>query len=206
MRKVSTAICAAAVLTASIAAAWGAGAAAAATHVSQAHQARPAAWLARPMVAPGPAPDPGCAGADDPGAGTEAQEQAMLCLTNGARRNAGLAPLDEAAKLDRSAGHKSADIIRCDAFSHEACGHDFTYWMERAGYIPARCWRAGENIAWGTGRLGTAREIFEAWMRDPSHRQNILGSFRQVGIGLRIGGFSGRSNARVWTQQFGVIC
>ena len=88
----------------------------------------------------------------------------MLCLTNQARHRRGLGKLDDIAKLNRSAGRKSRDIIRCDSFSHEACGRDFTFWMQRVGYIPAPCWRAGENIAWGTGSYGTVRSIFNAWV------------------------------------------
>ena len=118
----------------------------------------------------------------------------MLCLTNFARRHSGLGELGEAAKLDRSAGFKSGDIIRCDSFSHEACGRDFTFWMQRVGYIPTPCWRAGENIAWGTGSYGTVRSIFSAWMHSSGHRENILGSYGQIGIGLRVGGLDG--NAR----------
>jgi uncharacterized protein YkwD len=130
----------------------------------------------------------------------------MLCLTNFARRHRGLGDLGEVAKLDRSAGLKSDDIIRCDSFSHEACGRDFTFWMERVGYIPTRCWRAGENIAWGTGSYSTVRSIFSSWMHSEGHRENILGSYDQIGIGLSVGGLDGYGGAHVWTQQFGLRC
>jgi uncharacterized protein YkwD len=201
MIRLSTAIAAAALL---LATSVGSSTASASIGLAAARRAPASTHLARLIIAP--RVETLCPGADDPTAATELQEAAMLCLTNAARQNNGLAPLSGLAKLDRSAGHKSGDILRCDAFSHEACGRDFTYWMERVGYIPARCWRAGENIAWGTGRLGTAASIFSAWMNDPAHRQNILGSYRQIGIGLRVGGLGGRSNAHVWTQQFGTIC
>ena len=151
------------------------------------------------------APASACPGAG-PRAPARAQEAAMLCLTNFARRHRGLAPLDGSSKLDRAARLKSADIIRCDAFSHEACGRDFTYWMQRVGYIPEGCWRAGENIAWGTGSYATVRSIFGAWMRSAGHRENILGSFSEIGIGLRVGGLEGNEGAHVWTQEFGSRC
>ena len=152
------------------------------------------------------APSSACPGTGDAGDPVAAQEQAMLCMTNYARRHAGLAGLGEADKLDRSAGHKSGDILRCDSFSHEACGRDFTYWMQRVGYLPAPCWRAGENIAWGTGSYGTVHSIFSAWIHSPGHRENILGRFRQVGTGLRVGGLEGYEAAHVWTQEFGTRC
>jgi uncharacterized protein YkwD len=150
--------------------------------------------------------DPGCSGADDASAPIAIQEQAMLCLTNQARHSQGLAELSEVSDLDRSAGFKSGDIIRCDSFSHEACGREFTFWMQKVGYIPAPCWRAGENIAWGTGSYGTVGSIFSAWMHSAGHRENILGSYSQIGIGLRVGGLDGHGSAHVWTQQFGLRC
>jgi uncharacterized protein YkwD len=50
------------------------------------------------------------------------------------------------------------------------------------------------------------RSIFTSWMRSEGHRENILGSFSQVGIGLRVGGLEGYEGAHVWTQQFGSRC
>jgi uncharacterized protein YkwD len=152
------------------------------------------------------APASACSGADDASAPAAVQEQAMLCLTNFARRHDGLAELSDAGRLDRSAGLKADDILRCDSFSHEACGREFTFWMQKVGYIPTPCWRAGENIAWGTGSYGTVRSIFAAWMHSSGHRENILGSYGQIGIGLRVGGLDGYGGAHVWTQQFGLRC
>jgi uncharacterized protein YkwD len=148
----------------------------------------------------------GCRAADDLDASPAVQKRAMLCLTNQARHQRGHGRLGDLGKLDRSASHKSRDIIRCDNFSHEACGRDFTFWMQRVGYIPAPCWRAGENIAWGTGSYGTVRSIFTAWMHSPEHHENILGRYSQIGIALRVGGLEGHGAAHVWTQQFGLRC
>jgi uncharacterized protein YkwD len=152
------------------------------------------------------APPGACAGAGDANAPTTVQESAMLCMTNFARGHDGLGELGDSAKLDRAAGLKSADIIRCDSFSHEACGREFTFWMQRVGYFQTRCWRAAENIAWGTGSNGTARSIFSAWIFSDVHRENILGSFGQVGIAVRVGALDGHGGAHVWTQQFGQRC
>ena len=115
----------------------------------------------------------------------------MLCMTDYARDHDGLGTLSNAADLARSAGKKSGDIIRCDSFSHEACGHQFTFWMQRTGYLAARCWRAGENIAWGTGGQASVRSIFVAWLHSPEHRANLLGRYSSIGIGLRIGNLDG---------------
>jgi uncharacterized protein YkwD len=152
------------------------------------------------------APPDVCAHQQEAGAPIAEQERAMRCMTNYARRRTGRAGLGELRELDRSAAGKSSDIIRCDSFSHYACGRGFTYWMQRVGYIPARCWRAGENIAWGTGELGTVRATFRAWVHSPGHRANILGDFNQIGIGLETGRLAGRAEVDVWTQHFGTHC
>lgn len=134
------------------------------------------------------------------------QEQAMLCMTNFARASAGLGELAVAAELDQSAGDKAADVLRCDSFSHFACGREFTYWIRAAGYIGGGCWHAGENLAWGTGEYGSVRSIFRAWMSSPAHRQNILGDYSQVGIGLVAGSLEGNPGAHVWASHFGSHC
>lgn len=153
------------------------------------------------------APTTTCAGADDPTAAIAVQENAMECLVNFARRQAGLPGLDNSRKLDGSADNKAGDILRCDQFSHEACGRDFLFWFRRAGYLRNQCWYAGENLAWGTGELGSAREIMKAWLHSPSHRANLLGSeYSQFGISLRIGGLEGNPDAHIWVNHFGRRC
>jgi uncharacterized protein YkwD len=134
------------------------------------------------------------------------QEQAMRCMTNFARRHAGLGDLGNASSLDHSAVRKTDDVIRCDSFSHYACGRQFTYWMQRSGYLAAQCWRAGENLAWGTGELGSVRKIFIAWLHSPEHRANLLGRYSQIGVALSVGSLEGHAGAHVWTQEFGSHC
>ena len=150
------------------------------------------------------APPSSCPGQGDAEAPAAAQMRAMRCLTNFAREARGVAPLNRVGTLDRAGLNKAADMVRCDEFSHEACGREFTYWMEHLGYLHGPCARAGENIAWGSGRLGSARSIFTAWIHSKGHRANILsGDFDDLGIGLKIGDLEGNEGAHVWTQQFG---
>jgi uncharacterized protein YkwD len=144
-----------------------------------------------------------CAGQGNAAAPSTAQEETMLCLVNGARRSRGLGPLGAPASLTRAAARKSADILRCDEFSHEACGREFTYWIERAGYHGCR---EGENIAYGSGSYATPRSIFQMWMRSSGHRENILGPYEDIGIGLQVGALEGTGGAHVWTQEFGSPC
>lgn len=127
----------------------------------------------------------------------------MLCLVNRTRKAHGLDPFAAPASLVRAAGRKSGDILRCDEFSHEACGREFTYWIERVGY---RGCREGENIAFGSGGYSTPRAIFRLWMHSSGHRENILGPYADIGIGLRIGSLEGHRGAHVWTQEFGTPC
>jgi len=127
-------------------------------------------------------------------------------VTNFARANAGLGELADAEELDASAEGKAEDVLRCDSFSHFACGREFTYWIRTAGYIGEGCWHAGENLAWGAGEYGSVRAIFRAWMSSPTHRQNILGDYSQVGISLETGELEGHSAAHVWAAHFGSRC
>jgi uncharacterized protein YkwD len=141
-----------------------------------------------------------CRGQGNAAAPAVAQEKAMLCLVNQARRQRGLTPFAAPTSLARAAGRKSGDILRCDEFSHEACGREFTYWIERFGY---RFCSAGENIAYGGGSYGTPRSIFSLWMHSSGHRRNILGDYEDIGIGLQVGSLEGEGGAHVWTQEFG---
>jgi uncharacterized protein YkwD len=152
------------------------------------------------------APTSACPDQTDLGDSLAVQEQAMRCMTNFARQHDGLGEFGNAAALDSSATRKTDDILRCDSFSHYACGRQFTYWMQRSGYLASSCWRAGENIAWGTEGDGTVRSIFVAWLHSPEHRANLLGRYSQIGIALSIGNLEGHRGAHVWTQDFGSHC
>jgi uncharacterized protein YkwD len=167
--------------------------------------AAPQAMATGRGVAPLIAPPETCAG-EGLTTSVDEREAAMRCLVDFARRHAGLHELADSSDLDRSATDKSADILRCDSFSHFACGRDFTYWMGRVGYLSARCWRAGENLAWGSGRSGSVRSAFSLLIHSPEHRENILGDYTAIGIGLRVGTLAGNRDAQVWTQHFGSHC
>jgi len=152
------------------------------------------------------APQGECLGQDDLTAPASIQEEAMRCMTNFARERLGLPALADAPELDLSAGSKAADLLECDSFSHSACGRDFTFWMRESGYIGEACWHVGENLAWGTGEYGSVRAIFQAWMRSPTHRHNLLGDYEQVGISLKVGDLAGQTGTRIWAQHFGSRC
>ena len=148
------------------------------------------------------APASACPGQTQAGLSAEEQVAVMLCMTNFARASHGMAPLASNGRLGRAAGQKSADILGCDEFSHEACGRPFQFWIQKYGYLKG-CWQAAENIAWGTGAYATVGSIFTAWLESPEHHENILGPYREIGIGVRVGGLEGNEEAAVWTQDFG---
>jgi uncharacterized protein YkwD len=139
-------------------------------------------------------------------ASAAAQEQAMGCMTDFARSQVGLGALADSPQLDLSAADKGTDVLRCDSFSHTACGREFTYWMREAGYLSETCWHVGENLAWGVGAYGTVRSIFRAWMQSPEHRHNILGDYEALGLSRQVGELEGQANTVVWTAHFGSHC
>jgi uncharacterized protein YkwD len=152
------------------------------------------------------APATACPNQTNLAASPAAQEQAMRCLTDFARTRAGLGALADSPQLDLSAEDKGDDVLRCDSFSHTACGREFTYWMREAGYMSEACWRVGENLAWGVGGYGTVRSIFQAWLRSPEHRRNILGDYEALGLSRQVGTLEGHASTVVWTAHFGSHC
>lgn len=168
--------------------------------------------FAAPAAASGPwdrllAPAGSCGAQTDRSASGGAQERAMRCMVNFARRAQGVKPLlDRSGRMMRSADRKAADILRCGAFSHTACGRPFTYQLRATGYA-AGCYGAGENIAWGSGSLGTVRAIMRGWLGSDGHRQNLLDPrFRDHGVALRTGTLGGQAHAAVWVHQLGFRC
>lgn len=152
------------------------------------------------------APTSACPSQEALDAPADVQESTMSCMVDYARTQAGLSGFAEVETLQRSAQDKADDVLRCDSFSHFACGRDFTYWMQETGYVSSQCWRVGENLAWGIGDYGTVRSIFRAWMSSPGHRENILDDFSETGISLRVGTLSGQAGTHIWAEHFGSHC
>ena len=131
-------------------------------------------------------------------------EQAMTCLTNYARSQSGLAPLQRNPVLDDAGRAKLAADLSCAEFSHTPCGKPFTAVF--AAYVQgATSYALGENIAWGTGSYGTPRQTMSGWLRSTGHRENILNAdYRELGIGyLSDQTFQRYSGASLWSQEFG---
>jgi uncharacterized protein YkwD len=130
---------------------------------------------------------------------------AMQCLTNYARAQQGLAPLQLNATLNAAGQAKLKSNVTCAEFSHTPCGQPFdavfaTYTQGATSY------QIGENIAWGTGSYGTPRQAMSGWLHSTGHRENILtAAYAELGIGyLPAQTFEGYAGATLWSQEFGV--
>jgi uncharacterized protein YkwD len=150
-----------------------------------------------------------CPGADlIPAADNLAEVRAaVLCLHNEERAERSLPALKEHARLRRAAAGHSADMVHRGYFSHTARGGvTFVDRILDAGYARRfDGWQLGENLAWGTGQLATARGVMAAWMDSPDHRRTVLRrAYRDVGIGIRLGIPRDDGVGATFTVDFGV--
>ena len=133
--------------------------------------------------------------------------QAVLCLHNRERARHGLKPLRENPDLRSAAARHSTHMVDAHFFNHVTpSGRTMIDRVRRAGYLRRvhGSWSIGENIAWASGRLSTADEITDVWMRSEGHRANILRSkFREIGIGISIGTPAGSRSGATYTENFG---
>jgi uncharacterized protein YkwD len=114
---------------------------------------------------------------------------ATLCLINAQRTQRGLPKLTRSVTLGRAARAFARDMVARRFFDHVSPdGGTLEDRLRAAGWSPSGSWSIGENIAWGSGRLGTPASIVHGWMTSPGHRANILKrGFRQIGIGIARG-------------------
>lgn len=126
----------------------------------------------------------------------------MRCLVNHARKQTSAAQVSSNRPLERAAGHKASDVMRC-GLSHTACGRPPDAYARRFGYVGGS-YQWGETLAAEPGKDGSARQVMKAWLGSSGHRATILrSSFDDLGIGLKRGNFAGRSNVAVWTLNLG---
>ena len=151
--------------------------------------------------------DGGCAASDRipmPDA-VEQARTATLCLINRERAVEGLPALAMDARLTQASQLHSDDMGRRDFYDHaDPDGRQPSDRVYAQG-LPPYGTTVAENIHWGTGYLGSPREIVRDWMNSPGHRRNILRSeVSHVGVGI---GFDAprpahRGPARVYTTNF----
>ncbi len=142
---------------------------------------QPFTWgiLALALAACGGAPAPSntsSAGAVQPVAIQSTSE--MMSLLNFQRASQGLGPVQEDARLSRSAQAHAADMEANGYFSHQ--GQNGSRFYERAAAAGYAC-AAAENIASGQPSEDI---VVRGWMGSDGHRRNILLSdATEFGIG-----------------------
>jgi uncharacterized protein YkwD len=136
---------------------------------------------------------------------------ATTCLVNRERSAHGERPLSVNGDLQQAAQGHTQSMVDGNYFQHVGRGGQTPLDRMRAtGYIysPRIGYEIGENIAWGSARLGTPRAIVAAWMASPGHRANILDArFRDTGVGVsaQLPARAGRGAlGGIYTQDFGV--
>ncbi|MGI8632339.1 MAG: CAP domain-containing protein [Solirubrobacterales bacterium] len=132
---------------------------------------------------------------------------AIVCLVNRERRARGLRGLRTARSLQTAALNHSYDMRRRGYFAHQRSGGPaLRTRVRRTGYPSgSRSWRAQENLAMGSRRLGTPRRLVRAWMNSSSHRRTLLDpGLRHIGPGL-VWGRPGSKSSRysMVTLDFG---
>lgn len=122
-------------------------------------------------------------------------EQQVIELTNRERAAAGLPPMKLVAGLTNAARYHAMDLTDDTYFQHDSfdrMGDSLVrvcQWDKRIrAYYPNP---GAENLAWGPL---TPAEVVDVWMNTPNLRKNILGKYREIGVGY--------SDER-WVQNFG---
>ncbi len=124
-------------------------------------------------------------------------EEVLVDMTNKARSDAGLKPLQVASVLTNLARIRSNDMATKNYFDHTSPTGETAFTLLAANGIGYKT--AGENI----GRNDypdsqTAKVVFDAWMNSPGHKANILNpSFSQIGIGM-----AASASMKYYTQIF----
>lgn len=102
----------------------------------------------------------------------------VLTYTNKAREKKGLKPLVMKEGLnDIARGHSENMASGRVPFSHD--GFKDRYSKARQEYT--NVYSFGENVSFGPH---TGREAVEGWMKSKHHKDNILGDFTSIGIGV----------------------
>jgi uncharacterized protein YkwD len=131
---------------------------------------------------------------------------AILCLHNQIRAENDLPALRESKRLRKAALGHSKDMVKDGFFEHTTPeGVTMVDRILKAKYVGEdEGWVLGENLAWGTGSLGTPRGAVDAWMDSPGHRANVLKkAYREMGVGVVAGVPVSDAAGATYTVDFG---
>jgi uncharacterized protein YkwD len=116
-------------------------------------------------------------------AATTSTEGRLLEMINRTRASRGLASLTVRDDLIGMARRHSAKMARRRLMFHHGC---------LSCRFPSGSWRAlAENVGYGPGLRGIHRMM----MRSAAHRQNLLGGFDEIGVGVV------RKGGRFWVTE-----
>jgi uncharacterized protein YkwD len=111
-------------------------------------------------------------------------EVEVLGVVNQFRAARGLRPFRSSVSLRAAAVRHSLEMGRLGYFSH-ASPSGAPFWRRIAWYYRSsgyREWAVGENLGYGSPSL-TAAEVLRGWLASPPHRENVLSSWRDGGVG-----------------------
>ena len=129
----------------------------------------------------------------------------LFLTINEVRRAHGLRALHFSTGLRTIAQRHSDDMVARGYFAHTSpTGSTLYSRVVHSAFQTYGAWLAGECLAWGTGTIGSPRDTVRMWLDSPEHRVILLSrNYTWVGIGRATGRFLGRSDAAVWTADFG---
>lgn len=137
-------------------------------------------------------------------ASTREAAASLVASVNAVRAQHGLPQLHRTRALDASALMKAEAIRSCGQFSHTPCGMPVTRTFQRTGYFRGHV-RVGENLYFGTGSLGSPASAVASWLRSPPHRANLLGRWRDAGVGIvHAPSLFGYGDVWLFVMQFGL--
>lgn len=124
----------------------------------------------------------------------------ILLNTNAERYREGVPVLKQNEQLALMARRKLVDMFARQYFAHESpTGESAGDLAKAVGY---EYMTVGENLA--LGGFTSSKDVVDAWMNSPGHRENILKpTYTEIGIAAARGTYEGR---RVWiaVQEFGL--
>lgn len=122
----------------------------------------------------------------------------VIDLTNEERSDNAALPLQRNTILDEAARLKAEHMAKEQYFAHYSpAGVSPWHWFDQAGYVYAH---AGENLAI---HFTDSSQVVEAWMKSPTHRQNIVNNlYTEIGVGTAKGTYDGYDTVYV-VQLFG---
>jgi len=124
--------------------------------------------------------------------------QELVSLTNKVRLEHHLQPLVPSAQLTQAATATAGNMFQKNYWSHFAPdGTSPWFYIKQAGYTYEY---AGENLAKG---FTDSQSIITAWMKSPSHRENVLSpNYHDVGFAVSEGRLVGEDTVLV-VEEFG---